>query len=169
MCTIAKKKKKKKIIILILGLIAFIGCNQTSHPPDKALKYNFSNKQEAFFRLIEMFYEDNNISSISLNEISYQDRNHSKITGNRLKQYRVLLQEIKIVNGIYRTYDNGIGFGVSAKDSILFGGSAKGYLFSKKEKNPLVYSLDDFEKTYSFEGIRYKKLKKNWYIVYSRW
>lgn len=164
MCTTTKMK-----ILVVLFLITFVGCYKSIHPSDKELEDRFSFNKLAFINLAEMFNEDSSVTLISLEEIEYQDNSDSKISNERLKAYRNFLQEIEIVTGIYRTYDGGIGLGISAKDSVWFGGSAKGYLFSTNKKKPIVDSLDNLEGQYDFEGIRYRKLEKNWYIVYSEW
>ena len=154
-----------KVIILICTVSFFVACD--SPPSDEELIQRFYKNQEDFNKIIKMLERDSNIRAVKMRRVEYKDNSEPKISNEKLKEYHDILARLGIKSGVYRGHDGGIYFNVYAQPGIL-SGSGKYYVFSAK-KYELVESLDVLENNPDFEGIRYRKLKENWYLTYSKW
>ena len=159
-----------KVIILISSVLIctvsfFVTCNST--PLDDELMKRFYKNQKDFNKIVKMLDRDPNIEAIKMRSFQYEDDGGPKISNERLKGYRSLFTKLGIENGFYRGADGGIYFVVYAQASI-FSGSEKCYVFSTR-KYKLVESLDVLKNSSKSEAWGYRKLKENWYLVYSKW
>ena len=161
--------QKAKIAILISSIliivVSIVACD--SPPVDEKLIQVFHKNQEDFDKIVKMLERDANIEDIEMRSVEYEDNSGPKISNKRMKKYRDLITKLRIRNGIYRGHDGGIYFNVYSQSGVL-SGSEKGYVFSAK-KYELVESLDVLENSSEFEGVRYRELKGNWYLIYSKW
>ena len=151
---------------ILLSLI-LVGCGN-SYPSDSLLEERFHSHRADFERLVTLFKEDRNLSTVGSEAAWVSFDVKANIQQQRLNAYRTLFNKLEL-KSIGRGEKSGNFYILTWKnDGFIIGGSSKLYIYAETPPSPLVDSLDGLARS-GHDAYAFKKIADNWYLHLDTW
>lgn len=150
-----------------------------AHPSDSTLVSNFRTHEGDFSALVKMAEEDAKVVRIDYDFTWLEDnyrwpRPDSELgfSVERWDEYRSLFKKLRLEKGVARqSLPDGPILLLASTRGMVTGGSAKGYVFSRKPLSPLSDSLDHVDQEIRKKNVPanvpvYRSIKDGWYLFY---
>ena len=155
----------------VLGILLLaVGCSYKSTFTDQVLEQRFRSNETDFTRLVRMFKENSELSSVTQEAayLSYDVK--ANLPQQHLDDYRALLSKLNL-RSISRGEKTGnIYFATWNKNDFIMGGSNEYYVYAEvapAEARYLVDSLDELRK--KTDAYAFKKIRDRWYLHVDNW
>ncbi len=156
-------------VLVLLAIVGGIGVlwyefsdiRGRDHASDEELIRNLEKHSQQYQHLIAMFLEDTPASVIHPTWVNPEN----VISADRWAEYKVLFHELKLDAGIRSWGGDSIYF-ISTAQGLFMGGSSKGYMYKPETPYPLYPSLNKKPQDLKSNVMAYRKINKDWYIVF---
>jgi hypothetical protein len=154
--------------LFLLAFVTLAGCGIFPYPTDQAMEEKFRSDEVSFHRLVEMFKDDSQLSSVN-NKAAYMSFDHNAdLPKQRMDEYQSLLKKLGLLVVSRGEKTGNIYMKAWHRNAFLIGGSSKYYVYAENSPEALVDSLDKLENG-DDDAYAFKKISDNWYMHLDIW